>query len=132
MRIKTYVAFSVLFCVALFFVGCEKDTLMTEMKRVIPVIEGATVLKSYLPNEKMAVMELEVDASKVPQKAILDFYQNTLTKQGWESKGIKDYGKNGSLMELKKKDWGTLSVQTITKKTDKTGKIPFVLSLSLD
>jgi hypothetical protein len=54
-----------------------------------------------------------------------------MTKQGWELKSHKDYGKNGSVMELIKEDLGTLSVVTIMKKTPKTGKIPVTLNLTV-
>jgi hypothetical protein len=44
----------------------------------------------------------------------------------------KDYGKNGSVMELAKEDMGTLSVVTILKTTHKTGKIPVTLNLTIN
>jgi len=78
----------------------------------------------------MSVIMMEVEVSKASQKEILDFYKDAMTKQGWELKKFKDYGKNGSVMELVKEDLGTLSVVTIMKKTKKTGKIPVTLNLA--
>jgi hypothetical protein len=74
---------------------------------------------------------MEVEANKATQKEILDFYKSTMTDQGWTLKSLKDYGKNGSVMELVKEDIGTLSVVTIMKNTDKTGKIPVTLNLTV-
>jgi hypothetical protein len=54
-----------------------------------------------------------------------------MTDQGWTLKSLKDYGKNGSVMELVKEDIGTFSVVTIMKNTDKTGKIPVTLNLNV-
>ena len=107
------------------------EDLLSKMKKEVPICQGAKVLESYMPMEKMSVIKLDVDAKKASQEDILNFYKDVMTKKGWELKGLKDYGVNGSVMELAKKDWGTLSIQTITKKTKKTGKIPVVLSLSL-
>jgi hypothetical protein len=54
-----------------------------------------------------------------------------MTKQGWQKKSFKDYGKNGSVMELVKEDIGTLSIVTIMKKVEKTGKIPVTVNLTI-
>ncbi|MGD2149480.1 MAG: hypothetical protein PVJ20_14445 [Desulfobacterales bacterium] len=101
------------------------------MKKIVPIFEGARILESKMPTEKMSVIMMEVEASKASQKEILDFYKDAMTKQGWELKSHKDYGKNGSVMELIKEDLGTLSVVTIMKKTPKTGKIPVTLNLTV-
>jgi len=104
------------------------------MKEVVPIFEGAKIVDSYnTPDEKMSIIRLEVETKnwKGTQKEILNFYKDTMTQKGWEFKKLKDYGKNGSVMELVKKDFGTLAVQTVCKKTEKTGKIPVVLNLSI-
>jgi hypothetical protein len=123
--------FVVAVCGAVFaLVACAKEDLLGEMKKAVPIYEGAEVMKSYMPMEKMSVIQMEVDASKASQKEVLRFYEDTLTQKGWELASSKDYGKDGSVLEWVKKDWGTLSIQTITKKTPETGKMPVILSLS--
>jgi hypothetical protein len=64
----------------------------------------------------MGIIMMEVEVSKATQKEILDFYKTNMTQQGWDLKSLKDYGKNGSVMELVKEDIGTLSAVTILKK----------------
>lgn len=127
---------SVIICAVLYSVcllaGCaQQEDLLSKMKKIVPVFEGAQILASKMPSEKISVIMMEVEASKASQKNILDFYQDTMTKKGWKLKKIKDYGKNGSVMELVKEDLGTLSVVTIMKKTEKTGKIPVTLNLTI-
>jgi hypothetical protein len=133
MRFRNFIGFGIS-CWALFFlVACGQQDLLSQMKEMIPIFQGANIIDSYnTPGEKMSVIRLEVATKnwKGTQKEILDYYKNTMTQKGWEFKKLKDYGKNGSVMELVKKDFGTLAVQTICKKSDKTGKIPVVLNLS--
>lgn len=112
--------------------GCGGNDLLCEMKEEVPVFEGAEILKSYMPTDKMSVIQLEVEASKATQHDILSFYEKTMTKKGWGFVGVEDYGADGSVMELIKKDRGTLSIQTITKKTKETGIIQVVLSLEIE
>ena len=130
MRTKICVLICAFFCSIYFLAGCAQENLLSKMKKIVPIFEGAQVLESKIPTEKMSVIMMEVEVSKASQKEILDFYKDAMTKQGWELKKFKDYGKNGSVMELVKEDLGTLSVVTIMKKTKKTGKIPVTLNLA--
>ena len=124
-----------LICAVLYSVcliaGCAQDDLLSKMRKIVPIFEGAQILESKLPTDKMSIIMMEVEVSKASQKEILDFYKDAMTKQNWELKSLKDYGKNGSVMELVKEDSGTLSVVTIMKKTQKTGKIPVTLNLTI-
>jgi len=126
-----FITFTI-FCLIFLVSGCSKeDDVLGKMKKMVPLFEDATVVESKVADEKMAVVMMEVDTSKASQKDIFDFYKDTMTKQGWELKNFKDYGKNGSVMELVKEDIGTLSVVTIMKKVEKTGKIPLTVNLTL-
>ena len=126
-----FITFTI-FCLIFLVSGCSKeDDVLGKMKKMIPLFEDATVVESKVADEKMAVIMMEVDTSKASQKDIFDFYKDTMTKQGWELKNFKDYGKNGSVMELVKEDIGTLSVVTIMKKVEKTGKIPLTVNLTI-
>ncbi|MGD9243576.1 MAG: hypothetical protein PVH36_01510 [Desulfobacterales bacterium] len=131
MKNKTHVLICAVFCLVCLLSGCAQENLLSKMKKIVPIFEGARILESKMPTEKMSVIMMEVEASKASQKEILDFYKDAMTKQGWELKSHKDYGKNGSVMELIKEDLGTLSVVTIMKKTPKTGKIPVTLNLTV-
>ena len=128
---KIHVLICAVFCSVCLLAGCAQEDLLSKMKKIVPIFEGARVLESKIPTEKMSVIMMEVEVSKASQKEILDFYKDAMTKQGWELKSLKDYGNNGSLMELVKEDLGTLSVVTIMKKTEKTGKIPVTLNLTI-
>jgi hypothetical protein len=112
--------------------GCAQKDLLSKMKNLVPIFEGAKVTESYMPTEKMAVIRMDVEVAKSSQKELLDFYKDTMTKKGWELQKLKDYGKNGSVMVLTKNDLGTLSVVTILKKTEKTGIIPVTLNLEIE
>lgn len=129
MRSKICVFICAFFCSICLLAGCAQENLISKMKKIVPIFEGAQVLESKIPSEKMSIIMMEVELSKASQKEILDFYKDAMTKQGFELKKFKDYGKNGSIMELVKEDVGTLSVVTIMKKTQKTGKIPVTLNL---
>ena len=131
MNKKVHVLICAVFCSVCLLTGCAQEDLLSKMKKIVPIFEGARILESKIPAEKMSVIMMEVDASKASQKEILDFYKDAMTKQGWELKSHKDYGKDGSVMELAKEDLGTLSVVTIMKKTPKTGKIPVTLNLTI-
>ena len=93
-----------LICAVLYSVcliaGCAQEDLLSKMRKIVPIFEGAQILESKLPPDKMSIIMMEVEVSKAPQKEILDFYKDAMTKQGWELKKLKDYGKNGSVMEL--------------------------------
>lgn len=117
----------IFFC---FFLGCEKKTVLTEMKELVPLLEGATVSDSYMPDTKTAVMKVIIDASIKSNKDILDFYKDQMSKKGWEQKTFKDYGEDGCVMELAEKDSRILAIQTITKATQKTGKIDIIFNLT--
>lgn len=130
MRNKICVLICAVFCSVCLLAGCAQEDLLSKMKKIVPIFEGAQVLESKIPTEKMSVIMMEVEVSKASQKEILNFYKDAMTKQGWKLKKLKDYGKNGSVMELVKEDLGTLSVVTIMKKTEKTGKIPVTLNLT--
>jgi hypothetical protein len=132
MKSKNLLVICAVFCSIFLFLGCSKeDDVLGKMKKMIPLFEGATVVESKVAEEKMAVIMMEVETSKASQKDIFDFYKDTMTKEGWELKKFKDYGKNGSVMELAKEDVGTLSVVTIMKKVEKTGKIPVTVNLAI-
>jgi aspartate carbamoyltransferase regulatory subunit len=113
-------------------VACGQEDLLSQMKKAVPIFEGARILETKLAPEKTSIIMMEVEESKASQKDILDFYKDAMTKQGWKLTNHKDYGKNGSVMELVKEDMGTLSVVTILKKTHKTGKIPVTLNLTMN
>ena len=131
MKNKIHVLICAVFCSVCLLAGCAQEDLLSKMKKIVPIFEGARVLESKLATEKMSIIMMEVEVSKASQKEILDFYKDDMTKQGWELKSLKDYGINGSVMELVKEDLGTLSVVTIMKKTEKTGKIPVTLNLTI-
>ena len=131
MKTKIGVLICVFFCSICLLAGCAQEDLLSKMKKVVPIFEGAQIVESKIPTEKMSIIIMEVEVSKASQKEILNFYKDAMTKQGWELKKLKDYGKNGSVMELVKEDLGTLSVVTIMKKTEKTGKIPVTLNLTI-
>jgi hypothetical protein len=101
------------------------------MRKIVPIFEGAQILESKLPTDKMSIIMMEVEVSKASQKEILEFYNDAMTKQNWELKSLEDYGKDGIVMELVKEDLGMLSVVTIMKKTQETGKIPVTLNLTI-
>lgn len=123
----------VVFCSVGLLEGCtQQEDLLSKMKKIVPIFEGARILESKLATEKMSIIMMEIEESKASQKELLDFYKDAMTKQGWKLKSHKDYGKNGSVMELVKEDLGTLSVVTILKKTPKTGKIPVTLNLTIN
>ena len=132
MKINVHVIICAVFCSVFLLAGCAQEDLLSKMEKIVPIFEGAQVLESKLATEKMSVIMMEVEVSKASQKEIIDFYKDAMTKQGWELKSLKDYGKNGSVMELLKEDLGTLSVVTIMKKTQKTGKIPVTLNLTIE
>ena len=131
MRTKICVLICVFICSICLLAGCAQENSLSKMKKIVPIFEGAQVLESKIPTEKMSIIMMEVEVSKASQKEILDFYKDAMTKQGFELKKFKDYGKNGSVMELVKEDLGTMSVVTIMKKTKKTGIIPVTLNLEL-
>ena len=132
MKNKIHVLICGVFCSVCLLAGCAQEDLLSKMKKIVPIFEAARVLESKLATEKMSIIMMEVEVSKASQKEILDFYKDAMTKQGWELKSLKDYGKNGSVMELVKEDFGTLSVVTIMKKTKITGKIPVTLNLTIE
>ena len=132
MKINVHVIICAVFCSVWLLAGCAQEDLLSKMEKIVPIFEDARVLESKLATEKMSVIMMEVEVSKASQKEIIDFYKDAMTKQGWELKSLKDYGKNGSVMELLKEDLGTLSVVTIMKKTQKTGKIPVTLNLTIE
>ncbi len=115
----------------IFVTGCGQSDILSKMKKQIPIFEGAQVIDSYMPEEKMGVIKMEIQVSKASQKEILEFYKDTMISKGWELKKLKDYGKNGSVMELTNKDLSMLSVMTIMKKVQDTGKIPVTLNLTI-
>jgi hypothetical protein len=116
----------------LVLVSCGQQDTLSKMKKEIPIFAGAAVIESYMPEKETGVIKMEIDMSKSSQKDIFDFYKDTMTNKGWEVRKFKDYGKNGSVMEMVKDDTGTLSVMTIMKKVEKTGKIPLTLNLNLN
>ncbi len=130
MKNKIHVLICAVFCSVFLLAGCAQEDLLSKMKKTVPVFEGARVLESKMPTEKMSVMIMEVDVSKASQKEILDFYKDAMTRQGWELKNLTEHNK-GSVMELVKKDLGTLTVLTMIDKTKKTGKIPVTLNLRI-
>ncbi|NNK85408.1 MAG: hypothetical protein HKO91_07655, partial [Desulfobacterales bacterium] len=89
--------------------GCAQEDLLSKMRNLVPIFEGAKVTESYMPTEKMAVIRMEVEVAKSSQKELLDFYKDTMTKKDWELTKLKDYGKNGSVMVLTNNEFGTLS-----------------------
>jgi len=129
---KTHIRVSMAVIAILVLASCSQQDTLSEMKKQIPIFEGAEVIESYMPEKKTGVIKMEMDMSKSSQKEILDFYKDTMASKGWELKKFKDYGKNGSIMELVKDDMGTLSVMTIMKKVEKTGKIPLTLNLTIN
>lgn len=131
MKHRIFISVGIVISFTYLFSGCGQDDLLGKMKEMVPIFEGANILESKVADEKMGIIMMEVDSSKAKQKEIFDFYKATMTKQGWELNSFKDYGKNGSVMELVKKDIGTLSVVTIMKKVEKTGKIPVTLNLTI-
>ena len=128
MKNKIHVLICAIFCSVFLLAGCAQENVLSKMKKIVPVIKGARVLESKMPTEKMGVTMMEVDVSKASQKEILDFYKDAMTKQGWELKNLTEHNK-GSVMELVKKDLGTLTVLTMIDKTKETGKIPVTLNL---
>jgi hypothetical protein len=131
MKNKIQLLICAVFCSVCLLAGCAQEDLLSKMKKIVPIFEGAKILESKLPTEKMSIIMMEVEVSKASQKEIFDFYKDAMTEQNWELKSLKDFGKNGSVMELVKEDLGTLSVVTIMKKTQKTGKIPVTLNLTI-
>jgi hypothetical protein len=120
------------FCSICLTAGCAQEDLLSKMRKLVPIFEGAKVIESYMPTDKMAVIRMELEVAKSSQKELLDFYQDSMTSKDWELKELKDYGKNGSVMVLTNNEFGTLSVVTILKKTDKTGIIPVTLNLEIE
>ena len=116
----------------LVLISCGQQDTLSRMNKEIPIFEGAEVLESYMPEKHTGVIKMEIDMSKSSQKEVFDFYKDTMANKGWETKKFKDYGKNGSIMEMVKDDTGTLSVMTIMKKAEKTGKIPLTLNLTIN
>ena len=134
MRLKSFVWVGVSCLVIFVLAACGQKDLLSQMKEMVPIFPGAKIIDSALtPGEKMSIIRLEVETKnwKDTQKEILDFYKDSMTQKWWEFKKLKAYGKNGSVMELVKKDFGTLAIQTICRQTDKTGKIPVTLNLTI-
>jgi hypothetical protein len=131
MKEMHYILFGTLVLCASLLYGCSKEDPLGRLKKLAPIFENAKIIESKVADEKMGIITMEVEANKATQKEILDFYKSTLTDQGWTLKSLKDYGKDGSVMELVKEDIGTFSVVTIMKNTDKTGKIPVTLNLNV-
>jgi hypothetical protein len=132
MRTKICVLIFSTFCFVCLLGACGQEDLLGNMKKIVPVFEGARILETKVAMEKTSIIMMEVEESRASQKEILDFYKDAMTKQGWKLMSHKDYGKNGSVMELAKEDMGTLSVVTILKTTHKTGKIPVTLNLTIN
>ena len=132
MRTKFSVLIFSTFCFVYLLVACGQEDLLSKMKKTVPIFEGARILETKLATKKTSIIMMEVEESKASQKEILDFYKDAMTKQGWQLMNHKDYGKNGSVMELVKENMGTLSIVTILKKTQKTGKIPVTLNLTIN
>jgi hypothetical protein len=130
MRNSVIATFGVIVLLICLLQGCGQKDPLDQMKKIVPILEGAKILETKVADEKMGIIMMEVAVAKASQKEILDFYKSKMTDQGWVLKSLKDYGKNGSVMELAKEDVGTLSVMTILKKTDKTGIIPVTLNLA--
>jgi outer membrane murein-binding lipoprotein Lpp len=131
MKNKTFVLICAFFYSVCLLAGCaQQEDVLSKMKKIVPVFEGARILASKMPSEKMSIIMMEVEASKASQKEILNFYKNAMTKQGWKLKNLTKHHK-GSVMELVKKDLGTLTVLTMIEKTKKTGKIPVTLNLTI-
>lgn len=129
MKTNVYVSLAVFSILVL--AGCGQQDTLSIMKKQIPIFDGAKVIESYMPEKNAGVIKMEIDVSNSSQKEIFDFYKDTMTSKNWELEKFKDYGKNGSVMELVKEDTGTLSVMTIMKKVEKTGKIPLILNLTV-
>jgi len=129
---KTHIHVSVAVITILVFLSCGQQDTLSKMNKEIPIFEGAEVIESYMPEKKTGVIKMEIDMSKSSQNEIFDFYRDTMANKGWKTKKFKDYGKNGSIMEMVKDDTGTLSVMTIMKKVEKTGKIPLTLNLTIN
>jgi hypothetical protein len=129
---KTHIHVSMAIITILVLTSCGQQDTLSKMNKEIPIFEGAEVIESYMPEKKTGVIKMEIDMSKSSQKEIFDFYRDTMANKGWKSKKFKDYGKNGSIMEMVKDDTGTLSVMTIMKKAEKTGKIPLTLNLTVN
>jgi len=132
MRKQYYILFGLLVVVSFLFQGCSKEDPLSKLKELVPIFEGSKIIESKVADEKTGIIMMEVEGPMKAQKSILDFYKTKMTNLGWELKSHKDYGKNGSVMELVKEDIGTLSVVTILKKTEKTGIIPVTLNLSIN
>ena len=131
MKKISYLLFSTLVLCTCFLYGCSKEDPLGRLKKLAPIFENAKIIESKVADGKMGIITMEVEANKATQKEILDFYKSKMTDQGWTLKSYKDYGKDGSVMELVKENVGTLSVVTIMKNTEKTGKIPVTLNLTV-
>jgi len=129
---KTHIHVSMTIITILVLTSCGQQDTLSKMNKEIPIFEGAEVIESYMPEKKTGVIKMEIDMSKSSQNEIFDFYRDTMANKGWKTKKFKDYGKNGSIMEMVKDDTGTLSVMTIMKKVEKTGKIPLTLNLTIN
>ena len=112
--------------------ACRQNDLLEEMKKAIPLYEGATIVKSTsIPEENMSVIQYDVEASQVSEEALIDFYKDSMNKNGWELEEFKQWTNNGSVFSFTKKEWATLSIQIInTKQMKDIGKIKVVLNLT--
>jgi len=120
----------VLMLAALVFTACAGEDLVEAMRELVPLYEGATILDTgNVPGERESIIQFEVDASLSSEDDIIDFYRDAMTERGWEFEEIKRWPGNGSVFSMTEADWGTLTVQTVTREIESTGKIRVVLNL---
>ena len=125
--------FCVFICLVLLLGACGQKDLIEEMKKEVPLYQGAKIVKTSNPDEKTSVIQYEVAASEASEEdKIIDFYKDSMTKKGWEfqENELKRWKNNGSVFSLTKQNVGTLSVQTIIRGVEKTKKMTVVLNLT--
>jgi hypothetical protein len=110
--------------------SCPRESILEEMRQVVPLQEGARLVEAKeIPGEGEGIMQYDIEAAQSSEDDIIEFYRSRMTESGWKFEDIERWAGNGSVFSMTCEDQGTLTVQTVTKQTEKTGKIRVVLNL---
>ena len=110
--------------------SCLKESILEEMRQAVPVQEGASIVEAKeIPGEGEGIIQYDIEASQSSEDDIIEFYRSRMTESGWKFEDIERWAGNGSVFSMTREDRSTLTIQTITKQTEKTGKIRVVLNL---
>jgi hypothetical protein len=128
--VKVRRALAVAVPVLVVVVACGRENLLDEMKVMVPMHHGACVVEAKeVPEERESIIQFDIEASEASEDDIIEFYKTAMTDRGWEFEELERWAGNGSVFSMTREGYGTLTIQTVTKQVEQTGKIRVVLNL---